>query len=243
MNLAEYLAKCEFSKQTELRRTVLFAFYQLRNHDEASFTVTGIADSLVKLGYPRPNTSRLAAALKKSRMFVSAGAPQSFKVHPSTVETLDAEFPDIRKKSEEVMSHDSVIPELLLQKERAFIKSLIRQVNASYENNIFDGCAVLMRRLLEILLILSYQELKIESVIQDATGQFKQLNSIIDDAETNKTLALSRNTRESLDTFRKIGNFSAHKIYYNASRKSIEGIILDYRATIEELLYKSNLRT
>lgn len=243
MTLAEYLEKSEFSKQTELRRTLLFSFYQLRNHNEASFTVTDIADNLVKLGYARPNTSRLVAALKKSRMFVSAGTPQTFKVHPSTVETLDAEFPDIQKKSEEVMSHDSVIPELLLQKDRAFIKSLIKQVNASYENNIFDGCAVLMRRLLEILLILSYQELKIESFIQDANGQFKQLNLIIDDAKSNKALALSRNTRESLDTFRKLGNFSAHKIYYNASRKSVDGIILDYRATIEELLYKSNLRT
>jgi hypothetical protein len=243
MNLAEFLVKSEFSKQSELRRTVLLAFYQLRIHDEPSFEVNVLADTLVKLGYARPNTSRLMAALKKSRMFVSAGAPQSFKVHPSALATLDAEFPDIRKKSEEVLSQDSVVPEYLLQKDRAFVRSLVRQINSAYENNIFDGCAVLMRRLLEILLILSYQELKIESVIQDADGNFKQLNSIIDDAEVNKILSLSRNTRESLDIFRKLGNFSAHKIYYNASRKSIETILLDYRATIEELLYKSNLRT
>ena len=243
MTLTEFLSKSEFSKQTELRRSALLSFFNFRLHDETTFTVAGLADMFVKLGYSRPNTSRLTATIKKSRMFVSVGGGQTFKVHPSTIETLDAEYPDIRKKSEEVVHLDSVVPESLLQKDRAFIRLLIRQINAAYENNIYDGCAVLMRRLLEILLILGYQELAIESVIQDGAANYKTLNAIIDDAKTNKLLALSRNTRESLETFRKLGNFSAHKIYYNATRKSLESAILDYRAMIEELLYKSNLRT
>ncbi len=121
--------------------------------------------------------------------------------------------------------------------------SLIKQINCSYENNIFDGCAVLMRRLLEILLILSYQEFGIDAAIKDASGNYKMLNPIIDNAVNNTSLGLSRNTKEHLDTFRKLGNFSAHKIYYNAKKKSIDQVMLDYRATIEELLYKSKLRT
>lgn len=99
-----------------------------------------------------------------------------------------------------------------------------------------------MRRLLEVMLILTYEELRVEAEIQDSAGQYKQLNEIINNAIANKTLALSRNTKDSLHTFRKLGNFSAHKVYYNANRKSIESVILDYKATIEELLYKSNLR-
>lgn len=243
MSLTEFLAKTAFSQQTELRRSVLLAFFLARVQNQASFSINSLADDFVKLGYARPNTSRLVARIRKSRMFVSNGAPQEFKLHPSTLETLDVEFPDIRKKSEDVVHQDSVIPEALLQKERAFVLSLIRQINASYENNIYDGCAVLMRRLLEILLILSYQEVGVEAAIQDGGGNYKQLNAIIDDAEANKALALSRNTRESLDTFRKLGNFSAHKIYYNANRRSVEALVLDYRAAIEELLYKSKLRT
>lgn len=35
--------------------------------------------------------------------------------------------------------------------------------------NIFDGCAVLMRRLEEVLLILSYAHLKIEAASKDGT--------------------------------------------------------------------------
>lgn len=243
MLLAEYLTKTEFAQQSELRRTLLIAFYHLRIEEISAFTLKQICDWLEKLGYARPNQSRLRTNLKKSKMFVSGGAADHFKIHPSAIEALDTEFPSLSRKTEEVISHDSIVPESLLQKDRAFIRSLIKQINASFENNIYDGCAVLMRRLLEILLILAYQESKIESTIKDSAGNYKQLNAIIDDAEKNSTLGLSRNTRECLDTFRKLGNFSAHKIYYNANRKTIESAILDFKATVEELLYKSGLRT
>ena len=243
MLLAEFLSNAEFSKQNELRRSLLISFYNLRIADISTFTTQQICDWLEGVGYARPNAGRLRAHLKKSRIFVAGGGKDYFKIHPSAIETLDTEFPDLTKKTEDVISYDSIIPESLLQKDRAFIRSLIKQINSSFENNIFDGCAVLMRRLLEILLILAYQNAKLDSAIQDSTGNFKLLNAIIDDAETNKTLGLSRNTRGHLDTFRILGNFSAHKIYYNANRKAIESRILDFKAVIEELLYKSDLRT
>lgn len=243
MLLAEFFIKAEFSKQTELRRSLLLAFYNLRVSEISTFTTQQVCDWLEKNGYPRPNAGRLKSNLKKSRMFVSGGKNDYFKIHPSTIEALDTEFPDLATKTEDVISYDSVVPESLLQKDRAFVRSLIKQINSSFENNIFDGCAVLMRRLLEILLILAYQEAKLETEIQDGDGNFRLLNNIIDDAKTNKKLGLSRNTREHLETYRKLGNFSAHKIYYNANRKAIESTILDFKAVIEELLYKSGLRT
>lgn len=243
MTLQEFLRQSDFTQQKELRRVLLLAFYALRTQNEPTFTLDGMATLLVKLGFPKPNATRLSGYLKKSAMFVSGGAPATFKVHPATIEALDSEFPGLSAKSEEVVAHDSVVPAALLQEKRAFISALINQINASYENNIFDGCAVLMRRLLEIMLILSYESLSIEAAIQDGAGQYKMLNNIIDDAVQNKTLKLSRNTKESLDVFRKLGNFSAHKIYYNATRKSIESVILDYKAAIEELMYKAKLRS
>jgi len=242
MTLSEYLNQSSFSAQKEIRRVLLIAFYYHRQRDTKTFTTSQVTEWLTTLGYPKPNQSRLKESLKKSKLF-SAAQKDTYRIHPSAVETLDTEYPDLSKISEETISHDSIIPEEMLHRERTFILSLIKQINCSYENNIFDGCAVIMRRLLEILLILSYEELNIEAAIKDASGNYKMLNPIIDDAVTNGTLKLSRNTKEHLDMFRKVGNFSAHKIYYNAKKKTIDQIIIDYRAAIEELLYKSNLRT
>jgi len=243
MLLTEFLNKSDFSKQTEFRRSLLITYFNLKKGHATSFSPVQIADSLHALGYARPNLSRLRNAIKKSKVFVAAGGIDQYKIHPASLEALDTEFPALTTKSEEIISYDSVLPEALLQKERGFIRSLIKQINSSYENNIFDGCAVLMRRLMEILLILSYEELKIESCIRNGNGDYKPLEAIITDAVGNSTLRLSRNSKEYLPIFRKLGNFSAHKIFYNADRKLIESNIIDFRATAEELLYKAGLRT
>lgn len=243
MNLNEFIDVSQFSSQKELRRVLLICFFHLRQQNIEQYTLSLVSEWLVKLGYPKPNQTRVKANIKKSKLFVAGKEKDSFRIHPITIETLDSEFPDLKKKSEEIFTQNTVIDESLLREDRSFILSLMRQINASYENNLFDGCAVLMRRLLEILLVLSYEELKIENSIQDGSGHYKQLNNIIDDAITNKTLKLSRNTKDCIEKFRKLGNFSAHKIYYNAKRSYIEPLILDYGAMIEELLYKASLRS
>jgi len=99
-----------------------------------------------------------------------------------------------------------------------------------------------MRRLVEILLILSYRHLKIESAIQDENGNFEMLEVIINDAKTNSTLGLSRNGKNSLNTFRERGNFSAHKIEYTCRREYIVPHIQDYRALVTELLHNAGIR-
>jgi hypothetical protein len=100
-----------------------------------------------------------------------------------------------------------------------------------------------MRRLVEVLLILSYRELKIESEIKDASSAYLMLEGIIGNAKTNATLDLSRNSKSNLDLFRQLGNFSAHKIEYTCRREYIKPHIPEYRALIVELLHKAGLRT
>jgi hypothetical protein len=128
--------------------------------------------------------------------------------------------------------------------QRGYIESLAKQINAAYENNIFDGRAVLMRRLEEVLLILSYENLGIAAAIRDPTsGTFYILERIVTDAVGNSTLNLSRNSRKSIETFRELGNYSAHKITYICRREYIKEKIDEYRALIDELLHKSGIRT
>ena len=94
------------------------------------------------------------------------------------------------------MDDGTILPPVLYEKTRGFIESLAKQINRSYEENIFDGCAVLMRRLEEVaLLIMSYEHSKIELAIKDASGNYVMLERIVTDAANNATLGLGRNTR------------------------------------------------
>jgi hypothetical protein len=154
---------------------------------------------------------------------------------------MSIKFPFVEIASEEIHTNDTILPHSLIESTRGYIETLGKQINASYNNNIFDGCAVLMRRLLEILLIHSYEECGKLNEISENDG-LRNLSYIINYTTSNKPFRLAKESLETLDDFRQLGNFSAHKIQYNARRKDIENIKLKYRVTIEELLYTAKIK-
>lgn len=137
----------------------------------------------------------------------------------------------------------TVLPTMLFCELSSNFQRLCEQINASYENNLYDCAAVMMRRLLEGLLVLSYQNFEIESEITAKDGNHHfMLDKIIKNAGNNQTLKLSANVKKELALFKDLGNYSAHKIWYNCMKQDIEPHILKYRMIIEELLYKSGLK-
>ena len=137
----------------------------------------------------------------------------------------------------------SVLPEELFSDLPNNIRSLCKQINASYENNLYDCSAVMMRRLLEGFLVLSYINAGIESEIMDKNGKHHvSLDSIIRNAEQNTKLALSSNTKKDMSLFKDLGNYSAHKIWYNCTQGDLKPYLMKYRVIIEELLYKSGMK-
>ena len=148
-----------------------------------------------------------------------------------------------RADTETVDQLGTIIPDAVMGDTPAYIQKLVKQINASYENNLFDCCAVMMRRLLEVLLVLTYQHLNVETDIMDASGiRHVTLDKIIQSAEKHPILALSANTRRDMRLFKDLGNFSAHKIWYNCTQQDIKPHVLKYRVIIEELLYKAGLK-
>ena len=241
MNLAKYSKLVDLEAKNELQKFLYIAFYLKATKGIAEFSISETVEVFERLHFSKPNVSRLKKNITTSRDFIRGSGKDLYKIHGKTLNKLEGEIPQVSEKSEEIVSSDQILPESLFVGTRGFIESLSRQINASYEHNLFDGCAVLMRRLLEILLILSYEEHGIESQIKNGDGSYKLLNGIAADAKANSILGLSRNTKENLEKFRLVGNFSAHKIYYTAKRGDISGISQEYRASIEELLYKSGL--
>lgn len=135
----------------------------------------------------------------------------------------------------------SILPTELFNSLPLNVQSLCKQINSSYENNLFDCTAVIMRRLLESLLILSYQKAGIENDIMNGNYHVT-LDKIIRNAEQNAALALSSNTKKDMSLFKDLGNYSAHKIWYNCTQGDIKPHILKYRAIIEELMYKAGVK-
>ena len=233
---SEKLANLSEKTEIETAKYLTFYFSSIRSISEVPFE--DLLEAFEALHYNRPNSSRLGKRIYISPDFVKAKAVGMIKLHAKAIAQLKSEFPNLLQ-SEDVVASATLLPDELFLKSPAYLTKLKDQINACYEHNIFDGCAVLMRRLLEILLIQSYEALGIDGQIQDGNGNYKLLDAISKNALTNSTLKLSRNSKKSLDDFKKVGNFAAHKIMYSTRRGDIDGIAKDYRGTIEELLYKA----
>jgi hypothetical protein len=242
VNLKQFTTKSDLLSKTELEKVKLLAFYHQSKQPDLEFTMDMICSWFSNLSIGQPNKYRLKINISKSKFFINGSKEDTYRLHAKVIASLRKEYPELLEIDEEVYSIGEILPLGLYDKTRGYIESLAKQINASYESNIFDGAAVLMRRLLEICLIHSYQNHSIEHEIMDSRGNYKSLSDIINNAISNHKLGLSKTPRSCLDDFRTIGNFSAHKIYYNAKRGDLKKCILDYRATIEELLYKAGIK-
>ena len=138
--------------------------------------------------------------------------------------------------------HNTILPKEIFDGLQNNFQKLCKQINASYEHNLFDCTAVMMRRLLEGLLVVSFQNNGIDDEIIDKKGRNYTLDNMIKNAVQNETLKLSSNTKKYMSQFKELGNYSAHRIWFNTTKNDIEPNILRFRAIIEELIYKAKLR-
>jgi hypothetical protein len=241
MTLDQLARASNLVAKSEMEKVAILAYFHFRQTQLKEFGMSDVTSWMDALHLGQPNLSRLANKLITTGACVK-GLGGNLKLHARTIARLEAELPQLSEVAEDIVSSGSIIPVNLTKGTRGYIERLAEQINASYEQSIFDGCAVLMRRLLEVLLIQTYSHLKIDSHIQVAPDQYKDLKLIIADAKSNRTLALSKGTKDVMDEFRILGNFSAHKIIYNCRREEIKNVAREYRAGVEELLYKSGLR-
>lgn len=242
MNIEHYARKVSLDDASEIRRVELLAYFFAEDKDQQEFTVSEMVEILVALGHARPNATRLKARIKDSKSFIKGTKKDLFRLSVAARKTLAEEFPDIGD-SEEIVSDSTLIPEILFDGiRRPYLERNVQQINAAYENNLFDACALMMRRLLEVLLIHSFEHAGIVGEVTEADGSFQNLKNLINKAKSRPEIGLSPTVRKSIDEFRELGNLSAHFVRYNCRKDDIRTLRMDYRATIEELLYKADLR-
>lgn len=139
-------------------------------------------------------------------------------------------------------STQQILPHAMVRNTRGYIERVCFQINGSYENGWFDACAVMMRRLLETLIIETFEHHKIDSKIKNATGDFFFLRDLIDRVMQEPAWNLGRNTKQALPKLKLLGDQSAHSRRYNAHREDIDRVASDFRTVCQELLYLAKLK-
>jgi hypothetical protein len=242
MKILDYKQAVALDDHNQTKQAVLLCYFHNKCTDEQVFDMKGIQELFSDAGYSQINSSRVKKnLLEKKQMRVPKGMKTSLEFVPAVYQELDQKYASLWEDTDTITSDSELIDETKFGGKRQYLTQLIRQINHSYAHNCYDAAAVLMRRLFEVLLVLSYQHIGIDDEIKDSSGKgYVMLESIVGNAKNNQTLKLSR-IKNEFDSFRKVGNFSAHNITYTAGKKDIDDIKLSYRVMLEELYNKAGL--
>jgi len=135
-----------------------------------------------------------------------------------------------------------VLSRSLVRNTRGYIEKVANQANGCYENGWYDGCAVMLRRLIETLIIETYEKFRIADKIQTPQGDFFYLRDLINNCLTEPQWNLSRNCKVALPKLKDLGDKSAHSRRYIAQRGDIDPILLDVRLVVQELVYLAGIK-
>lgn len=139
-------------------------------------------------------------------------------------------------------ANEFILPFALVKGTRGYIEKVANQVNGCYEKGWFDGCAVMMRRMVETLIIECFEEHKIEAKVKKADGDYFYLGDLVDMMLKETKWTLGRTARQALPRLKTIGDRSAHSRRWNAFRDDIDKLSDDFRVVCQELLYLAHLK-
>lgn len=137
----------------------------------------------------------------------------------------------------------AILPHALVQNTRGYLERVVNQINGCYEKGWFDACAVMMRRLMETLIVESFEAHGISDKIKHPkSGDFLFLAELVSLTLAESSWNLGRNTKRALPNLKTVGDQSAHSRRYNAHREDIDKLIPDFRTACQELIYLAKLK-
>ena len=136
---------------------------------------------------------------------------------------------------------DAFFPLEIVIGTRPYIESVARQACGSFDLGWYDAAAVMSRRLLETLIIETFEAHKIDGKIKNHDGTFFYLNGLITALLNETTFNISRNVRKVMPKLKDLGDQSAHSRRYVAKKPDLEDVKRDLRITIQELVHLSGL--
>ncbi|MEL7570295.1 MAG: hypothetical protein AAGU14_06995 [Eubacteriaceae bacterium] len=135
-----------------------------------------------------------------------------------------------------------IIPLILYKNTRGYLEKLVDQINRTYLYSCFDACALLIRKLIEILIIEIYENSgRILEITFSGNSQLFGLEQLISKVENDPHWKLNRSVITGLEKIKSQGDKAAHYRRYNSSQADLDAIKPYLRDISEELLYISKI--
>lgn len=232
--LDEFVSKIDGFYDFDVKDQIgYFAYYILYILNEDGFLPSEIKACFNELYLsPYSNISSYLIANSRGRVCKFIKKNGRYFIERRYRETLQT---SIKVKVKVVVSKEFVSSELVTNT-RGYIEKNLYQINMCYEVGLYDSCLVMIRKLIETLIIETFEKYSLESLIKGKDGHFLFLGELLPIFINEKKWNLSRNAKESLPSIKKYGDLSAHNRRFTAAKHDLDNIREDLRIIIEEIV-------
>nr|WP_315219781.1 hypothetical protein [uncultured Flavobacterium sp.] len=180
-------------------------------------------------------TNSKKAKSKSAKFIVQNGFYHLERTRKAEIDTILNVPPDLNPT-------DAYFPLELFTNTRGYLESIAKQTASCYDYGLYDACAVMTRKLLEVLIIEAFESHNIVSRIKDNTDNFFSLSGLIDSFKNESTWNIGRNAKDSIPKIKKMGDLSAHNRRYFSRKPDVDKLKDDLRVVFEELIHIIDFR-
>lgn len=237
MTLEEYIDRINgFVDKKPSEQILFFAYYLTAYQGKPSFGAKDVAGCFEQLHLPAySNISAYLSKEKDAKRLLKQ--KKGYVLSKKTYDNIADSIGEIKVKE----PSSSLFPLELFDNTRDYLKKTAKQAILCYDYQLYDGCLVMLRRLIETLIIELFEYNKIKERITDSNNNYYFCGDLIDQLLAEKQLwTIGRNSVQELPKIKKMGDLSAHNRRFNAKKSDIDSIKLGLRIVLEELVHLVN---
>lgn len=241
MTTQEFLHAIASVKLKNPERAVALLWFIGQENHQASASAAWVCRELHDAGFGQQNVTRMGQALARDKRTAKSPGGE-YRIRADSRHSLSdaySQFLDYRP----IPRSNSVLPAEMFDGTRGYIEKVVAQLNASFQANLFDCCAVMCRRLLETLIIEVYESKGWSDDVKNSDGRFMMFSGLLAKIEAERRFNIGRNTLEGLKAFKRLGDQSAHDRRFNARHDDIARVRDGIRVACDDLLHLAGLAT
>lgn len=235
MKLLEFIREISKKRISTIDRAVAVLWFYGLHNDNTGLSIKEVAQYIEQAGCAKQNVTTIKQLFRRDKRVIK-GTGETYLLRPEASAKLNEKYLHLIK-AKPLIKCDAVLPTDLFVNAKGYTKKVVLQLNASYLYSLFDCCAVMCRRLLETLIIETYEALNRADEIKNHDGHYLMFSGLAGYIEQDKNIHLGRNTIKGLKSFKRLGDLSAHNRRFNARKTDIDQIKSDLRISCEELLH------
>jgi hypothetical protein len=230
--------------KTNAEKAIAILWYFDRSTPDVAMSSGKLAKVLDDHHIGTSNPTLLGNAIRKLKL--ASESKGGFFLKPGSRELIRKWLPEGIDGIQPTMDHEvGYLPEPVWKSTRNYVESVCRQLNGCFRSAYYDAAAVMLRRLLETLIIESYEHLNRTSEIKDSNGNYFMLKDLVERAcgeKGNAGLNLGRDSKATLKDARDVGNWSAHARRYNAFATDLAKLQAGVRIAAQELIQIADIK-